>query len=258
MNILKRAFLAVAPRPQATTALTASDGARFSPGLCNELIALQKAHPSAVFSEKFRFGLKQLGTLYVFDWIARHKPRRVLEMGAGLSLYFDQAIGQHCDYWMVDDSGFYDAKAFADADAKRKNTTFASGLVGQKIDDLPANHFDLIFSISVLEHAPNNAIQPISDHMRQLLAPGGRIIHSLDLPIRLAPARAERWHRALVKSGFDVPDPKPWLRSDALINSSALMEPMHIVHEYYGRSSGADAVAQHEWHNTTFMIDAGA
>lgn len=87
MNILKRAFRAVAPRPKATPALTPNNGPRFSPGLCNELIALHDKHSDVLFSEKQRFGLKQFGTLIALDCIVENKPARALEMGAGNNLF---------------------------------------------------------------------------------------------------------------------------------------------------------------------------
>ncbi len=257
MRSLKRIFTGGNESRRANANPDAGSKSRFSPGLCNELIALHDKHPDKLFSEKHRFGLKQFGTLIALDWILEHKPARALEMGAGNNLLFDQLIGEICDYWMIDDAGFYEPKQFAASATKRQNTTFVSGLVGQKLEGAPAGHFDLIFSVSVLEHVPPADIQSVSDHMYELLAPNGRIVHSLDLPLKYASRRASRWFSALKSSGFDIPDPTSFDEAGEAPGGSIIMEPMHIVHEFYGKTAKGDARVQAEWHNTTYIIDAG-
>lgn len=157
---------------------------------------------------------------------------------------------------MIDDSGFYEPTQFATSATRRKNTTFVSGLVGQKLDDAPPDHFDLIFSVSVLEHVPPDDIQSVADHIYELLRPNGRIIHSLDLPLKYAPMRSARWFKALQNSGFDIPHPTPFTAAGEAPDGSIIMEPMHIVHEYYGWNAKSEQRVQPEWHHTTYVIDA--
>lgn len=50
------------------------------------------------------WGLKQMGHLFCSDQILCLKPERVLEVGAGLNLFFDRHFGSEFEYWMIDDS----------------------------------------------------------------------------------------------------------------------------------------------------------
>ena len=230
---------------------------RFSPGLCDELVDLSEAHRDHLMSEKFRFGLKQFGSLYVLDRIKETRPARVLEMGAGCNRYFDRAVGEICDYWVVDDAGFYAPEQFEAAAKSRQHTRFVNGLVGGNVDELPENHFDLIFSVSVLEHVPPEDIEAVSDHMLKLLKPGGRIVHSLDVPVKYFAHRTEAWSQALANSGFDVPKPSPLSAFGESKDGAVLVEPLHIVHEYYGKAANIKESIKPEWHHTTYIIDAG-
>ncbi len=230
---------------------------RFSPGLCDELFSLRDKHPDMLFSEKYQYGLKQFGALYVIDWFRQFKPKRVLEMGAGNSVLFDHRIGDQCEYWMVDDSGFYQEEQFQTSLTKRNHTKFVNGLVGEDLPNLPENYFDLIFSVSVLEHVTRDKVTEVARHMRRLLAPGGRLVHSIDIPANRVKDRPVFWHRALDDAGIGSPAPPTTLDFGDTVEGAVILEPFHIVNDFYGKAGYAENPTQPDWYQSTYIIDAG-
>jgi len=114
------------------------------------------------------------------------KPARILEVGAGWNRDFDDHFGSKLEYWMVDDSseiggdqGSIDK--FERSMKSRTNTHFVRGLLGNFSKDLPDNYFDLVFSISVIEHVPFEFKTDFDRDMYRVVKPGGWIAHSIDL-----------------------------------------------------------------------------
>ena len=103
-------------------------------------------------------------------------------MGAGQNRFFDEHLDRAVDYWVVDNPGFYDAAKYRHSASLRRRTTLVDGLVGNFLPGLPSESFDIIFSISVLEHVPvEHVSKDVCKDMYRLLAPGGRIVHTLDM-----------------------------------------------------------------------------
>lgn len=52
-----------------------------------------------------------------------------------------------------------------------------------KNSSLEKDCFDIIYSVSVLEHIPHQLMPNVFDHMIYLLKPGGCLLHCVDIPI---------------------------------------------------------------------------
>lgn len=61
--------------------------------------------------------------------------------------------------------------------------------------ELPAESFDLVFSISVLEHLPEHEIAAAVREAFRLLRPGGRLVMTVDLFLNVRPFTAEESNR---------------------------------------------------------------
>lgn len=148
--------------------------------------------------EKHRWGLKGYGYCLIVDRLeklhaAERRQLRVLDVGgggSGLSRFLSDRFGDEC--WVVDDygiesgdiatQGWYGPGARDRFAEKNPNVRYVFGRIGDErnLDVKPAS-FDLIFSISTLEHIPSESWGPLFDHMFKLLNPtGGRMVHVID------------------------------------------------------------------------------
>lgn len=211
--------------------------------------------------------LKPLGHANVLEFIARQNPRRVLEIGHGASsLTFDQ-IHDRTECWGIDS---YDREKTVPTAAlesfrqKYPTATFVNGFVGSSSDQLPAQHFDLAFSVSVIEHVAEDQIPAFHKDIFRVLKPGGIMLHSYDV----------WWGRntrymfdAIESAGFEWLEPPeemcvPWEpflpelspeRMNALLRKIAIEHP-HIVHEVFSAKTPRSSRATHNW--VTILIDA--
>jgi cyclopropane fatty-acyl-phospholipid synthase-like methyltransferase len=53
--------------------------------------------------------------------------------------------------------------------------------MGNNISELPENYFDLVYSISVIEHVPDDNLKSFFDESVRILKPGGIVSHSYDI-----------------------------------------------------------------------------
>ncbi|MFC1849983.1 class I SAM-dependent methyltransferase [candidate division CSSED10-310 bacterium] len=151
---------------------------------CDDLIQLKARYPIYCYPDresKEEWGLKTVGRLYCVDKIIKLKPNTMIEVGAGWSPYFDQHFGEQNEYWMLDDGCYDPFDKFDLALKNRQNTHFVQGMLGDFNPKLPAEYFDLVFSVSVLEHVPSALKNEVYNDMYRILKPGGWIVHSIDL-----------------------------------------------------------------------------
>ena len=126
-----------------------------------------------------------MGTIFCAAKIAALKTERILEIGAGWNRDFDDHFGSKLEYWMVDDASEIggDKEALKNLNvpcSTDKNTHFVRGLVGSYLPELPDNYFDIVFSISVMEHIPPLEKKNFTRDMFRIVKPGGWIAHSID------------------------------------------------------------------------------
>jgi SAM-dependent methyltransferase len=128
------------------------------------------------------------------ETLARHRPRRVLEIGPGAG-FFTRMICEFDsvqEYWAVDinEAFLTYLKPRVASLKERKASLSAEFRVGDVVDvPLPDGHFDLIFLFSTVHHIPNRL--PLFQRLGRALAPGGRIL-TFD-PAHYAP----RWLKLL-------------------------------------------------------------
>ncbi len=200
-----------------------------------DLIELKSKYPNDLFAT-YQWGLKQAGTLYCIDKILKTESEVVLELGAGHTLFFDQyfyskASKSH-EYWVIDSKGFYDLTTIELTQISRKNTKFVDNLLGNFDPKLPANYFDLVFSISVLEHTEGRFRKSVCQDMYRCLKTGGYIVHSLDT-ITGSPL-GKLWFKDLVSVGFNFNIEHPDLTLDFNSEDGILTEPLESVLQAFG------------------------
>ncbi len=220
---------------------------------CNDLLQLKKKYPTCHFTGVLSWTLKQLGTLYCYDYLNALPGGRVLEVGAGANTFFDNRLPAHLDYWMMDKIGYYDEAFFKAGVPGRSRTTHVQALLGDGTYQIPDNHFDAIFSVSVLEHVPPDQIKNVAREMHRLLKPGGVSIHSLDWAHKHYDPMP--FYEAFRSSRFKIGKPNLEVRLGG--GQPTMLEPLEIIATMYGgvRARGQERTYVHA-HASTVLVNA--
>jgi glycosyltransferase involved in cell wall biosynthesis/2-polyprenyl-3-methyl-5-hydroxy-6-metoxy-1,4-benzoquinol methylase len=107
---------------------------------------------------------------------------RVLEIGAGEPFIADILDRLDYEVWVVDP---YDGTGNGPLEYERfrkecPRVNFVRGLFGEQVLPAPPGGFDCIYSISVLEHIPDKALEGVFAGMKKYLQPNGWSIHAVD------------------------------------------------------------------------------
>ncbi len=141
-----------------------------------------------IYGTKFNIkGFDYPWTLASYNWKADDK---VLDVGASYSpfpCYLQEKFG--CEVWAVDDFGLnvndpYWTRSRSPQDYIQSHPQVKYVL--ERLGDpqkssLPKNYFDVIYSISVLEHIPQAITPAVWKHMDLLLKPNGQMLHAVDI-----------------------------------------------------------------------------
>jgi SAM-dependent methyltransferase len=207
---------------------------------CEDLIALKVKFPHFCHCEpdsldSMTWGLKEMGRLFCIDLMQQLDPGRALEVGAGGSTFFDEAVGQTWESWMIDKPGYYPKEQYELWLKNRKHTKSVEGFMGEFSDELRTGFFDLVYSVSVLEHAPLEDLDLVYADMYRVLKPDGFMVHSIDTSDLEA---GYRHFETIRKAGFAIPEmPDLTINVRRTDNKPAtLFEPFAVVFcNYSGR-----------------------
>ncbi len=137
------------------------------------------------------FGLKG----FDYGWLLSSHPwngsERVLDVGGAYSelpLFIQSRYS--CETWVADDFGMNVNDPFWTRSRspqeyidQHPQVKYVLERVGdQSHSSLPQGYFDVVYSISALEHVPSGATPAVWAHMAQLVKPGGELIHDIDIP----------------------------------------------------------------------------
>ena len=115
---------------------------------------------------------------------------KVLEVGAGYSsLPAYLAKTYNVEMWVADDFGVETGKELWGSlgspkalQEKYPRVRYVFEPLGNpQTSSLPEGYFDIIYTVSTLEHIPPRIVPRVFQHMAQLLVPGGLMLHSVDL-----------------------------------------------------------------------------
>ena len=220
---------------------------------CNDLIRLKAKYSDLLYPEEYQWGLKQFGTLFCYDTILESGAKSVLEAGAGMNLFFDHNLDSDIDYWVADKSGFYgdEFNAFL---SRRKRTSYVESLLGDFDPLLEKEKFDLIFSISVLEHTNDENLGSAFADMARILKSGGSIVHTIDLNTAEIESRQSFFMGAAISAGFSFDGSSRIVpRFDSF--EPVLLEPLETVYKYYYKGNEQIWInPQESLHHTASVI----
>ena len=181
---------------------------------CNDYVALKRKYQD-LYAPHYgaEWTLKEFGSLLVYDFMQRQGVDRALEFGPGFNLFFSNiAKTEGIDYWCIDRPstglgiGADDARYREAVAARLRNgTMMLDGLLGEADNDLPDEYFDLVFSISVVEHIAPADMRRAVDEGQRVLRSGGELLNTID--IYHGSTQHRNWHGACRDAGLAVPEP---------------------------------------------------
>jgi len=132
--------------------------------------------------------LKPLGYAHMITLIETFKPKRVLEVGHGGGTYIYQLYkdNNEIEFWGLDDEvkdRSVSVEELKNVRIWNPHVKFVSGLLGANSKELPENYFDLVYSVSVMEHIPHESLRSVFEDTYRILRPGGIVSHSYDIYI---------------------------------------------------------------------------
>jgi hypothetical protein len=141
-----------------------------------------------LFSAKY--GLKGFDNPWILESHAWKAGEKVLDIGAAYSKfpsYLYQTF--NCEMWAVDDFGMTVDDPFwtrgnspQEFISSHPEVKYLMERLGDpEKSSLPRGYFDVVYSISVLEHIPQSITPAVWRHMDTLLKPGGEMLHAVDI-----------------------------------------------------------------------------
>ncbi len=149
--------------------------------------------------------LKRVQDAYIFNLLKDVSGLRVIEVGGGNSRLL-RSLSKLNELWNLDE--------FAGRDGGPGSVVAIEGIktivgrLGSNSKDLPENYFDVLFSISVIEHLPteDSIVRFFRDGARVLKA-GGLMHHAIDLyiqddPFEYSSNRVEMYSKLATQDGL--------------------------------------------------------
>lgn len=130
------------------------------------------------------FHLKTAQDLGVYKELRGIKGKKIAEIGGGDSRLLQRLAG---------DNECYNIEKFEGADGgpadeiKIDNVENIKVFLGEHSPDIAPETFDVVFSISVVEHIPSPMLSPFFEDGMRILKPGGLWLHAIDMYIEDTP-----------------------------------------------------------------------
>jgi len=156
--------------------------------------------------------LKPLGYAHVASLIEKYNSKKVLEVGHGAGSHLFDLFEEDMEFWGLDDVVEGSKVLENDLEWMREeypSVKFVRGLLGNNIKELPNNYFDMVCSVSVIEHIPINVLNNSFEETFRILKPGGIVCHSYDIHYG---QNTKPVFDAFEKAGFN------WLKSKDTMN----------------------------------------
>jgi hypothetical protein len=153
--------------------------------------------------------LKHVQDSWILGRLGQVTDQHILEIGGGWGRVLRTLDGN--ERWNLDVTGG-PGRTVADRREAAKEYRLVNALLGEFSSDLPDGYFDIVFSISVMEHIPQEDIIDFwADHAR-VMKPGAVGFHAIDFYLEDDPSdRVERrldgYLKGLKAAGLDFISP---------------------------------------------------
>lgn len=123
--------------------------------------------------------LKHIQDAWMWSQLIGSRGLKIIEIGGGNSRVLS-TLEQSNELWNVDE--FTGNAGGPSQVVERPRVKTVVGNLGAFSDSIPSNYFDIVFSISVMEHVPSGkALDDFFLDSRRILKTGGRSYHAIDI-----------------------------------------------------------------------------
>ncbi len=179
--------------------------------------------------DKNNHSLKGIQDGYILSFLDKAQGQKIAEIGGGNSRVL-QKIKTTNECWNIDK---FEALGNGPTDIKQADgIKIIRQYLGKFDKKIPANYFDVVFSVSVVEHVETLLLEDFFKDCYRILKPNGEMIHAVDLYVGESPlqgnSRVENYIEAITKAGFKW-DTTPQVNKDLVFkphfasNSDATM-----------------------------------
>lgn len=133
------------------------------------------------------FHLKTIQDLAVYSHLRTRRSQRIAEVGGGSSRVLS-TLAKHNECFNLDK--FDGSSGGPPSEIVIPGVKNIIAYLGEFNTELQSDSFDVVFSISVVEHVPNEQLGNFLDDGLRILKTGGLFIHAIDLYLEDKPSNA--------------------------------------------------------------------
>jgi hypothetical protein len=157
-------------------------------------------------ADRSTHSLKGIQDAWVLSLFVGKKGLRMAEAGGGNSRVLRNLRNEH-ECWNIDKfEGMGGGPKNINPNSE-KGINVVKSYLGEYSKELPSNYFDVLFSISVIEHIEKNMLNSFFDNSYRILKPGGMIAHAIDIHLYDDPQKngrdVKRYCSAVQNSAFE-------------------------------------------------------
>jgi len=176
-----------------------------------------------------RFGLKAIQDAFILSELGEKSGLRILEFGGGNSRVLP-LLARRNECWNYDS---FDGRSGGPSKVpKSRGIKIAVGHMGDLSEAVPSGYFDVVFSISVVEHVPLAKLADVFRDCARVLKPGGTTLHAIDVYMFDA-LQPDHPHNVRVRRTLDA------YRTAATDAGFVLAEPERMLPHFFFSSAYA-------------------
>jgi SAM-dependent methyltransferase len=176
-----------------------------------------------------KLGLKDIQDTFILSELRNASAQRILEFGGGNTRVLPQ-LSRRNECWNYDT---FDGRDNGPSWVPRiRRVKVVVGRMGEFSETVPSGYFDVVFSISVLEHITAPQLVEVFRDCARILRPGGTTMHAIDVYM-LDALQPDHPHNVYVRRTLDA------YRQAAGEAGLLLAEPTRLLQSHYFSSAYA-------------------
>lgn len=201
------------------------------------------------------FHLKTIQDLMVYDRIKDRTDCVIAEIGGGESRILPIMAKRNTCYNI---EKFEGVDGGPTGDIEIQNVEIKRVFVGEFSPELADDSIDVLFSVSVIEHIPDDMVADFFLDCERILKPGGLMVHAIDMYLENEPSlywcdRFDKYYQAVTKSKVLTPlgninSGPPKFSCDFATN------PDHIMHSWRKIAPSLDELRQVAQSSSLLMV----